>query len=77
MAKIFCRGTHTNCECPHCGKNNVYVCQGVIVEFGKVKCFSKPCFYCKKMIYYQANYEIAVVAEKTDPLNPGLSTDGA
>ena len=67
---IFTRGTHYNCECPHCGKNNSYVCQGQTVKFGKVTLFSKPCFYCKKIIYYEANYEIAVKAEKINPLDP-------
>jgi len=64
MGKIFCAGSHYNCECPYCGKSNTYICQGVTVAFGKVKFFEKPCEHCKKTIYYSAQYEIRVNAEK-------------
>ena len=67
MAKIFTRGDHYGCECPHCGKNNSYVCQGVTVVFNKITYFQKECFYCKQVIYYEARYEISIKAEKFDP----------
>lgn len=77
MAKIFTNGSAHNCECPHCGKNNTYVCQGIEVVFRKPKHFQQTCFHCKKLIFYCAHWEIMVQAEKTNPLNPSKPSQGA
>ena len=61
------RGDNYNIECPHCGKINHYVCQGKTIEFRKIKVFSKPCYHCKKEVYYSARYDITVTAEQ-DPI---------
>lgn len=60
-------GNHYNVKCPHCGKVNNYVCQEIKMELNKVKYFNKPCFHCKKIVYYHAQYEIQVVAFTEDP----------
>lgn len=70
--KTFCKGDNHNIECPHCGKINHYVCHGKVVEFGKIAVFSKHCFHCGKIVWYQAGYEIAVTAEQNSVTgNPG------
>jgi len=71
MGKVFSVGDQYNLECPHCGKNNTYICQGQKIPFEqKVFCFQKPCFFCKQVIYCQVNWQMNVVAEPFDPLNP-------
>lgn len=62
-------GDHTNTPCPHCGKTNHYVSSGVVVEYGKITLFQKPCFYCGKTIFYRAQYEIRITAYSYDPLD--------
>ncbi len=59
-------GTHTNTACPHCGKNNHYVSDGVNVVCGKITSFKKPCFHCEQTIYYRASHEIATIAGTED-----------
>lgn len=68
--KIFCVGDYHNVECPHCGKINHEVSRGIEVEFQKVIMFSKPCYHCGKTVYYEASWEIRIVAEKFSPMNP-------
>ena len=68
MAKTT-SGDNYNISCPHCGRNNNYVCQGQTgFALGKMVKFEKPCFHCKKVIVYHAGYEIKVVAYEIDPL---------
>lgn len=62
------KGDHYNTNCPHCGKNNSYVTQGVAVICGEVKRFQKSCFYCRQTIFYHASHEIMVTAYAVDPL---------
>ncbi len=70
MARKFrCIGDDHNIECPHCGRQNHYVCQGTQTKFGTISPFCRPCALCGQMVYYLARYEIAVVAEKTDFLS--------
>ncbi len=65
MSVIFTQGDRDNCKCPHCGKNNVYVCQGQQIPFErKYFEFAVQCHYCGKTIYYKAHWKIFVQAEK-------------
>lgn len=56
-------GNHTNCGCPYCGKNNVHVTDGVMVERNRITTFERPCYYCGEVIFYQVRYTISVTAK--------------
>lgn len=60
------KGDHYNIACPHCGKNNHHVSDGVVVTCGQITRFTKLCFNCKKTIYYAARHEIMVTARNYD-----------
>lgn len=66
--KVQCVGDIYNIECPSCGKINNYVAQGVKVTFGKISLFEKPCFHCKKKIYYRAEYKLEITASESSIL---------
>ena len=61
-------GDHYNCKCPHCGQNNSYVTRGIKVRIQDIKSFSAPCFHCKKVVFYHAQYVIKVTAYPQDPI---------
>jgi len=65
---IFTRGDQHNCKCPYCGENNHDIPHGNVPTFGRFTVFSKPCFYCKKIVWYTAQWAIEIIAEKSDPL---------
>lgn len=63
-----CHGDNYNIACPHCGKINHYVDDGVKVEFGKIAIFKKVCNYCQKIVYYRAEYKLEITASNADIL---------
>lgn len=62
-------GDHTNCACPHCGRDNHYVTQGTVIPHGRFVIFEKACTHCRQKIYYQAQWEIKVTASINHPIN--------
>jgi hypothetical protein len=62
-------GDHYNCVCPHCGKCNNYITQGVELTLGTIKTFSKDCHYCKREVFYRAEYVIQVTASTEHPID--------
>ncbi len=77
MAKTETRGDHYNCKCPHCGKNNHHVSDGIHVVCGEITGFQKACTHCRETIYYHARHEIMVTAYPSDLAETlrGSSTD--
>ena len=61
-------GDNYNTPCPHCGKINHDISQGVNVARNKFTTFTKQCFYCKKPIRYHARYEIKIEAYTNTPI---------
>ncbi|OJI09150.1 MAG: hypothetical protein COV08_01830 [Candidatus Vogelbacteria bacterium CG10_big_fil_rev_8_21_14_0_10_49_38] len=59
-------GDHYNIACPHCGKINHRVTEGVIVKCRMIKRFQKPCVHCGREIFYHARHEIRVTAFDLD-----------
>jgi hypothetical protein len=59
---IETHGTHDSTPCPHCGRGNGNISQGINVVCGSVIHFVKSCSYCGKTIYYRARHEITIVA---------------
>ncbi len=57
-------GDHYNIECPWCGKNNVYITQGIKTPFNVIRVFEKPCHWCEKPVVYQAEWSIKVRASQ-------------
>lgn len=62
-------GDHYNCDCPHCGKCNHYITQGITLSLGRIKIFSKPCTHCKQEVFYLGQYVIQVTASTEHPIN--------
>lgn len=65
----FTNGDNYNIECPHCGRINHYVCNGRKVELEKIIQFEEHCYNCGKLVYYEAKYEISVIARCRAPMN--------
>lgn len=68
MPTIFTRGNNDNIACPHCGKTNHHVCSGILIQYPNSIHFKKECWLCKAIIYYEANWEITLVAEKNEQM---------
>jgi len=51
-----CIGDNDNVRCPHCGKLNHDVCEGVPTDGNNTELFCKKCYHCKKMVYYRLRY---------------------
>lgn len=62
-------GDSYNIRCPHCEKNNTYVCQGKRIVFErKIFLFEKLCFHCGQIVYYEAEWIIKITAEQHNPI---------
>lgn len=56
-------------KCPHCGKNNEMVCRSRFIPIRGCLRFRRICFYCKKVVYYRARYEVKVIAYTKNPFS--------
>lgn len=59
------RGDNHNIKCPYCGKVQHHVVTDArAVPVGVTTEFTRPCYDCKRPVYYWASWEIVLRAEK-------------